>query len=185
MNALTAKAELSAYWRFVRQMPVVAVEALDEDLLILNRRRRLIICEVKVSIADMRHDIEKQKHDYIYRELGLDKLPGQKPIKDWVPWEIPSMFYFGVPREIEVKAREVRDELYPYAGLLSIRGEGTPHFRGHRIAVIYGAKIIHKKPLTEAQIERVVKAQSASIANAYSKIASWSPLVEAYTKVRE
>ena len=184
MNALTAKAELSAYWRFVRQMPCVAVEALHEDLLIINKQRQLLVCEVKVSIADMKQDIEKQKHEYIYRELGITPLPGMNPIKSWHPWWLPAKFYFGVPKDMVEKAREVRDELYPYAGLLAVT-EGPPHWRGHRVDVVCVAKNIHKKPLTEATIETVVKASSASIANAYSKIAAWAPLVEAYVKVRE
>lgn len=163
------KAELSAYWRFHRQMPIVAVEALNEDVLILTKRRLLIICEIKVSIADMRHDIEKPKHDHLYNETGTAPLPGMRLYDKTSPWT-PSSFYFGVPRILAEKALKVRDELYPYAGLISV-AESPRQFRGHLVEVIAPAKDIHKRKLPPWLTFKVIKAQSASIANAYARLA--------------
>lgn len=163
------KAELSAYWRFVRQMPVVAVEALNEDILIVSARQLLIVCEIKVSIADMRHDIEKPKHDHLYNETGTAPLPGMRLYDKESPWT-PSSFYFGVPRILAEKALKVRDELYPYAGLISVV-ESNRQFRGHRVEVIAPAKEIHKRKLPLWLTVKIVKAQSASIANAYARLA--------------
>lgn len=162
------KAELSAYWRFVRQMPLVAIEALSEDLLIVNKRGRLIICEVKISISDLRHDIEKHKHDEFYQLTGLELLPGQRP-HGWNTF-VASSFYFGVPKELIEKARAVRNELYPYAGLISVT-ESRRQFRGHQVEVVEDPKQIHDKPLTMSALTKLVKAQSASIANAYARLA--------------
>lgn len=168
MNAIIMKAELAAYWRFVRQMPLVAVEALSEDLLIVNKRGRLIVCEVKISISDLRHDIEKPKHEEFYCLTGLPLLPGQRERK--ADELTASNFYFGVPQELIEKAIKVRNELYPYAGLISVR-ESTRQFRGHQVTVVEDPKLIHDKQLNVRSLARFVKAQSASIANAYARLA--------------
>ncbi len=173
MNAIVMKAELAAYWRFKRQMPLVAIEALNEDVLVVSRNSRLIICEVKISTADMRVDRDKPKHATIRQLLGLPLLEGQRAL----PWSYiehdlfaPSSFYFAVPHEMLEKARSIRLELYPYAGLISVR-EGSISFRGQHVEVVEPAKELHARKLKVRSMLKIVKGQSASLANAYSRLA--------------
>ena len=123
MDAIEVKAEQAAYWRFIRQMPVVAVEALDEDLLVVSKQRRLFIIEVKISAADMKQERLKSKHSNIRKALKLSLLEEQKPsywadpfIWDW----LPNYFYFAIPKTLETKATKILDEFFPYAGLITI-----------------------------------------------------------------
>lgn len=173
MNAIIMKAELAAYWRFKRQLPIVAVEALNEDLLIVTKQRRLIVCEVKISISDMRVDDKKAKHSVIRTALGLPLFPYQHPFPfDYTQYDLfcPHAFYFGVPHELVEKARAVRLELYPYAGLIAVR-EGNTVFRGQQVEVVEPAREIHERKVKVSSLLKIVKSQSASIANAYSRLA--------------
>lgn len=172
MNAIDVKAECAAYWRFIRQMPIVAVEALDEDLLIVTKSRRLIICEVKISISDMRVEAKKPKHAEIRRELGLELLP-QHARTSYLekgsagPWW-PTAFYFAIPADILEKAQRLRDKLYPYAGILVVGS--SPGLFGRQTYVHSPATELHNRKLDIRTLTQVVKAQSASIANAYARL---------------
>lgn len=171
MNSLRMKAELAAYWRFIRQMPLVAVEALDEDVLIVGKNRRLTICEIKVSISDMRVDRRKPKHSEIRASLGLPLLADQRE-SYWKPGSnpmFPNAFYIAVPIEILDKAKAVRDELFPYAGLIVVK-ESKRQFLGHRVEVVVPAKELHKRRLGLRYLSKAVKAQSASLANSYARL---------------
>jgi hypothetical protein len=171
MSATEIKAEQAAYWRFIRQMPIVAVEALDEDLLVVSASRQFYIIEVKVSAADMRADRMKRKHADIRNVLGLPLLEKQHsflvdPLKYG---RIPNYFYFAVPEALEIKAMKIRDEFYPYAGLI-LTAPSLGRFLGRCSTVIRHADCIHKNRIGLKAVVRTVKAQSASLANAYSHI---------------
>ena len=173
MNATEVKAEQAAYWRFTRQMPVVAVEALDEDVLVVSKSRQLFVIEVKIGIADMRQDRLKPKHADIRKVLGLPLLEKQHSwYSDPVKYgRVPNYFYFAVPVEILDKAAKVRDELYPYAGLIVTK---MPYgkFLGKSSEVFRKADQIHKNKLGLKAISHIVKAQSASLANIYGHFAA-------------
>lgn len=172
MNATEVKAEQASYWRFIRQMPIVAVEALDEDLLVVSKARQLYVIEVKVSIADMRQDRLKHKHADIRNVLGLPLLDRQRsyhsdPLRYGM---VPNYFYFAVPNEIADKAAEIRDKFYPYAGLIRT---GLPHgsFLGRSSVIRTQAQRIHGNKLGIKTVSHIVKAQSASLANVYGHFA--------------
>lgn len=167
------KAEQAAYWRFVRQMPLVAVEALDEDILVVTRSRKKIIVEIKVSIADLRHDITKSKHSAIRKVLGLPYLENQKECWWSRPQDyVPHSFYFAVPSRIwnTPKAKEIFETMYPYAGVISVI-ENVATIPGRGSMVVKPAIILRKNKLTLFAITKYVKAQSASLANAYAHLA--------------
>ena len=171
MNATEIKAEQAAYWRFVRQMPIVAVEALDEDLLVVSASRQFYIVEVKVSAADMRADRLKRKHADIRTVLGLPLLEKQHSFfQDPLKYgRIPNYFYFAVPEALKAKAVKIRDEFYPYAGLI-LTAPSLGRFLGRCSVIIKNADQIHENRIGLKAAVRMVKAQSASLANAYAHI---------------
>lgn len=165
MNALEMKAEQAAYWRFKRQMPVVAVEALNEDVIVITRGRKLYIIEIKVSISDLRRDLDKPKHAAIRDRVGLPLFDHQRPRYGG----IPNAFYFAVPWNLAEKAEKVIEELYPYAGLLVSNDNSS--IPGHGTSVRKPAQDLKTEKLTLIKIAYYVKAQSASLANAYAHLA--------------
>lgn len=128
MNSDTVKALALQYWRHIRQPPVVMLEDNGRDVSCV-RNRYLIETEVKVSIADLKKDIEKGKHYKIRKLLGLP-LAGVHSDYESRPQLIAKyesiefikryfyvrQFYFAVPVELKEKALAVIEELYPYAG---------------------------------------------------------------------
>jgi hypothetical protein len=172
VDAIEIKAEQAAYWRFGRQMPIVVVEALDEDLLVVSKQRSLCIVEVKISAADLRQERLKWKHSSIRKALGLPLLGCQKPCY-WdnpLEWDwLPNYFYFAIPKTLESKAIGIVDELFPYAGLITVQ-TSSRRFLGKTSEVVRDAKIIHDGRLKLRTVVEVVKAQSASLANAYARI---------------
>jgi hypothetical protein len=71
INSDQIKAIIASYWRYIRQCPVIALEVNSNlssysgeetaDVLAVDKLRYLIETEVKVSLADLRRDIEKEK----------------------------------------------------------------------------------------------------------------------------
>lgn len=167
MNALEMKAELAAYWRFKRQMPVVAVEALNEDVIVITRGRKLYIVEIKVSISDLRRDIDKPKHAAIRDRVGLPLFENQRPRYG----SVPNAFYFAITDRMWAtpKVREILDTMYPYAGVLSV--QHLSMIPGRATEVVKPAQDLKKEKLSLIKIAYYVKAQSASLANAYAHLA--------------
>ncbi|SRR6266566_2636807 len=165
MNSLQMKAEIAAYWRFKRQMPLVAVEALNEDVIVITRGRKLYVIEIKVSVSDLRRDIDKPKHAAIRDRVGLPLFDQMRPRYG----SVPNAFYFAIPQEIADKAEKVIEELYPYAGLLI--SNDYNRILGHGTYVKRPAQDLNTEKLTLQKIVYYVKAQSASLANAYAHLA--------------
>ena len=109
------KAIVASYWRYIKQCPVIALEVNSNlssysgeetaDVLAVDKNRYLIETEVKVSLADLRRDIEKEKH----RSFSQGSC-------------VARYFYFAVPQDLANVARLICDELYPYAGVLGVNG---------------------------------------------------------------
>jgi len=181
INSKVMKAELLAYWRYVRQMPLVGIECYDQDVLIVTKDRKLIINEVKVSISDLRADGSKEVHFRIAHMFGLTKEP--KNYKEALAqakahWthdiRTPNQFYFAVPQELVEKATVVVEERYPYAGLISVHHYPENKLWGHHVVVVRQAKMLHKGKCDIQTVSALVKSLTASLASAYKYVAKAS-----------
>lgn len=160
MNSEQLKAVIASYWRYVRQCPVIALEASsslssyggDElaDVLAVNKNRFLIETEVKVSLADLRRDHLKSKHYYFRNNLS------RYPVRH---------FYFAVPRDIANDAKLICDDLYPYAGVL-----GTDGLDEYGVLIYREAKPLSSKQLNYPQVLRIIFSQSATVCRLAKKV---------------
>ena len=135
MNSDTIKACVAGYWRYKKQFMVVALEANSgvafwsyggvADVIAVDGRRRIIETEVKISIADMKVDLAKAKHN-VLRSSYLETHPGDEPLLhsyEWGKWTTKYSgheFYFALPEELIDEAEHIRHTYYPYAGLISV-----------------------------------------------------------------
>lgn len=153
LTANEIKAKVARYWRYERQCPMVAVEAscrLDAwndggqaDVLAVTKDRYLIETEVKMSLADMRKDKNKPKH------RSFRAADGIYPTHN---------FYFAVPYKLGAKACWVRNQLFPYAGILVFdEGSSGP------VSIPYHATVLSTKKLGLLQLTRMAREMSASI----------------------
>jgi len=71
VTADQVKAVIAAYWRYVRQCPVIALEVDSNlntfvgeraDVLAVDKDRFLVETEVKLNLADLKRDAKKRKH---------------------------------------------------------------------------------------------------------------------------
>lgn len=157
-TASEVKAMVAGYFRYKKQCPVVAFEASNilmfatsepADVLVVTESRMLYEIEVKISISDLKNDIKKKKHwSFINR-------PNYLPV---------HKFYFAVPQDITDIALDICNDLYPYAGLLSVT-----KFPFHSAAASFGVipekppKHLNPKPLSLRQIVYMVKEQSGTL----------------------
>lgn len=157
MRAEEIKATMALYWRYVRQCPIVALEVDSQlepwngepaDLLVVNKSRRLIETEVKVSLADLKRETKKKKHH---------RFTTGHPCT--------AYFYFAVPQEIANKAKPIVDELFPYAGIFGCNGSNP-----WRVSVYRPAKVISWRKLDYAKMLRIVYGQSSTVARFATQI---------------
>ncbi|MDO8635865.1 MAG: hypothetical protein Q7R34_06405, partial [Dehalococcoidia bacterium] len=94
------KYTLLCYWRFIYGCPIIALEYSygAADVLAVGENGMVIETEVKVSIGDLKRDIEKTKHRSF--------LKGSSRFCHY--------FYFAVPKAIAEEAKEVCNRIYPY-----------------------------------------------------------------------
>lgn len=177
INSVTMKAELVAYWRYERQAPLVGVECFDQDVLVVTKSRSLVICEVKVSISDLRADGSKEFHFRAANLFGIKKEP--KNYKEaraqaramWVHnIRVPNQFYFAVPVEIAEKALAVIEERYPYAGLLVVEHHPEREYWGHHVVAVRTAPLLHKERCNIKTISAIVKSLTASLASVLKSV---------------
>ncbi len=108
--------------------------------------RKMIEIETKISIADLRADMNKKiKHDRmgkLYRKEKITDLWQEDPEHTL----FPSQFYFLVPDTLKEKALEVVNELYPHAGLMQAKvGESNDgKYRAGTLSVVKRAPVLHK-----------------------------------------
>ncbi len=188
MNSTQIKAALLQYYRYDRQYKLVVLESChfhNADVVCVNGRGWIIETEVKVSLSDMKADINKRKHEalrYDYLEAHPDQASLLHEIKDKTPpatkrfySSFPHLkreykyngheFYFAVPEELAEKASHIRNTFYPYAGLILVRPE--PYIYS---LSMFGIRIASQpyhfqKPKADIKIlSALVKDQSATIA---------------------
>jgi len=158
INADEVKLAVLMYLRYEKQYPLVALESdcnLNTygplaDVMAVDKERRLVEVEVKVTLADFRRDKKKRKHSLLSREDN-----GYLPT---------SYFYFAVPTEIANKVAFECAQLYPYAGVL---GTG-----GSRVAVYRRVRQRQAKKLTLLQLSRMCYNQSGTVCRLARKAAS-------------
>lgn len=158
MNSDMLKAMVAGYFRYKKQCPVVAFETSDKlrwstgepaDVLVLTDSRVLYEIEVKISLADLKHDLAKNKHHY------FSNAPDVFPV---------NKFYFAMPDELTNKAIEICNEVYPYAGLLSVS-----KFPFVSAALNFGvqeeksARILNNRRLAIKEILYLLKEQSGTV----------------------
>lgn len=179
MNSREIKAALLQYYRYDKQYKLVALESYhfhNADVVCINARAWIIETEVKVSIADMKADINKPKHAILRRDY-LGEHPDQASLLHPMDWTSSSgydfskdykyrghEFNFAIPSELEDEATFVRNAYYPYAGLILVRPE--PYFYS---LSMFGIRIVNhpyhfQKPKADIKlITSIVKDQSATL----------------------
>jgi hypothetical protein len=149
MNAEEIKGYVASHFRYEQQVALIAFEAPDHlggaygelaDVMVVTDHRLLYEIEVKITIADLKRDVDKHKH------TGFKNGDTRHPV---------SRFYFAVPKEIWVPALEIIENIYPYAGLLSVNG-GFVELQKR-------AKDLHGKRLSLRQIYQFTKQQSGTL----------------------
>ncbi len=187
MNSQEIKVALLQYYRYDRQYKLVALEAYhfhNADVVCVNNRGWIIETEVKISISDMKADINKQKHEALSCDY-LKAYPAQVSLmhkrKDRTS-EATKLFYaqyahlkpeykysghefyFAIPEELAEEASHIRNSYYPYAGLILVRPE--PHFYS---LSMFGIRIAMQpyhftKPKADIKfLSALVKDQSATL----------------------
>jgi hypothetical protein len=157
MNAHEIKAEVASYFRYKRQCSIVAFETPNNckwydgepaDVLAVDDRRMLYEIEVKISMADFRHDATKTKHRLFTND------PTFRPV---------NYFYFAVPTEIANQVEEECRILYPYAGVIRVHkiSESTAGISG--ASVTKSPKMLNNNRLALKEIAWLVNAQSGTL----------------------
>ena len=159
MTADQIKAVIAAYWRYVRQCPVIALEVNSNlsaysgeeraDVMAVDKNRYLIETEVKITLADLKRDAKKSKHqDFQDNRLCVARY-----------------FYFAVPRDIANDAKLICADLYPYAGVLGV--DGTDEYG---VEIYRNAKPLAGKKLAYPQVLRIIFNQSSTVCRLAKKV---------------
>ena len=153
------KAVIASYWRYVRQCPVIALEVSSNlssysgeemaDVLAVDKNRFLIETEVKVTLADLKRDVKKSKHQDFQNNRRC----------------VTRYFYFAVPRDIANDAKLICDDLYPYAGVLTTNGSNE-----YGVEIYRNAKPLAGKRLAYPQVLRIIFSQSSTVCRLAKKV---------------
>ena len=158
-NSNQIKAVIASYWRYVRQCPIVALEVNFNlssfsgeemaDVLAVDDNHFLIETEIKVALADLRRDARKKKHrKFLENRRGVTRY-----------------FYFAVPRDIANEVKLICDNLFPYAGVLSVNGTDE-----YEVQVYRRAKQLAGTELGEEQKLRINYNQSSTVCRLAKKV---------------
>ena len=158
-NSHQIKAAIASYWRYVRQCPIVALEVNFNlssfsgeemaDVLAVDDNHFLIETEIKVTLADLRRDARKKKHQKFLENRR----------------DVTRYFYFAVPRDIANEAKLICDNLFPYAGVLSVNGTDE-----YEVQVYRQAKQLAGTKLDEEQKLRINYNQSSTVCRLAKKV---------------
>jgi len=110
MNSEECKLKLLHYFRFFRKYNYIATEVgkFNSDVLVSNGES-IIEIEVKISYADLKNELKKQKHkNYI------------SPTK-WYKQYLPNYYYFAIPEVMKEKASKYIYDNFPIYGLIIIK----------------------------------------------------------------
>ena len=159
------KTAIASYFRYVRQYPIVAIEAKARllnvkhsdraDILVVDKNQILTEIEIKTSISDLEGDTRKHIHK------DLESRRGVYPV---------HYFYFGIPSKIEKEARQIIKKEYPYAGLIVVDG----HYKLTEplVRIPIEARRFFKDPLNPAEMHYILKAMSSAVCRmSFSRLA--------------
>ena len=160
------KINVMCYWRLHRDCPIIAIEHNwgASDVLAIPRHGMIIETEVKVTMQDLKRDKGKSKHFAMERQVNL--FEGKEPDHPYIRGAVRSnYFYFAVPQEIEVKALQVLDEMYPYAGLLVVHPNDFYQWDNYHhivapVSAVRRAHLFTKTRLTEDEKMDIVRGLS-------------------------
>ena len=160
MTSDTIKACVANYYRYKRQCPIVALESYNyhypsnqPDVLVVDKKNRLIEIEVKVSLADFK--VDRKKKIWQVRRMNPN---------EW-PWQV----YFAVPDYLVEKVQPVLPE---GCGLLEVSS------KWHEMYVIDRAvKCVVRAPthkgrakLSDRYLQTIIAAQSATLCRTLGKL---------------
>jgi hypothetical protein len=158
MNSDYIKMCVAHYFRYAKGCPLVTLEywhqrdaCVQPDVLVLDKKKRLIEIEVKISLSDFKADAKKQIWEF--RNLGMR----------W-PWK----FYYAVPISLAEKVRPILPE---GVGLLRIEDDEWCRKQPQRAVTVAESAPPHKECeiVDDARYERMVSAQSAALCCALRK----------------
>jgi hypothetical protein len=139
--------------------------------------RKFVEIETKISIADLRNDLNKRhgsryvvdgKHERLQKALKKEEQTYINknqygiqfgPDKDMVHGvelsdkdhsTLPTQFYFLVTPDILEKSKEIVNQLYPHAGLMVGNNVSSNTIGRGTISVIKTAPVIHKRLISTA-----------------------------------
>ena len=157
------KAAVAAFWRYTCQHPLIAFEAScglhsynhggQADVLAVTQDRRLLEAEVKTSMTDFRRDKRKTKH--------------RSFLENDARWPTHH-FYFAVPKGIAKDIAYLCDQLYPYAGVFGIEGEGI---YAYHVFSYRSPKPLNGERLSLLRLTRMAREQSATLCRLQQKLA--------------
>lgn len=126
-------------------------DAGQADVLAVTKKGLLIETEVKMSMADLRRDRGKLKHRHFRDTDGM---------------YLAAHFYFAVPRDMANKVCLACGQLYPYAGVLGVKG-----LNDYDVEVYRQPKMLGGKRLSSLQMARMARAQSATLCRLATEVA--------------
>jgi len=163
MNSARIKACVACYFRYKRQCNLVSFERpintyfSKPDIFVINKQRRLIEIEVKISMADFKNDIKKRIWGY------RDKMPNLYPM--------PHQFYYAVPKSLEEKSRALlqswkeESNIYGKVGLLVVKEHNNRSLLGYNDVYVSITAPTNKssKKIPVKDLITMVKNQSATL----------------------
>ncbi len=140
------KASVATHFRYKYQNYIIAFEADNADVLLVDKDNFLTEIEVKVTMGDLRRDKAKRKHFWYNNGEPIFHLPRLR-------------FYFAVPKDMANKAVLLCEQHYPYAGVIGSDGKGGDDVELYR-------KAKHLNPATQlspVEVKGLVKQQSGTL----------------------
>ena len=173
LKSSRVKACVACYFRYKRQCTLVSFERpinnyfSKPDVFVVNKNRKLIEIEVKVSIADFRNDIRKRIWNM------REKFPQLYPM--------PHQFYYAVPKSLEEKSRALLkewkgdDKIYGQVGLLVVKDHDNLKLLGYDDVYVSVTAPTNKnaKRLSVKDTITMVKNQSATLCSEAIKMAKF------------
>jgi len=158
VNSEYIKLCIAQYFRYNRQCKLITLERsvprlgwYCPDILIVNKDRKIIEVEVKISLADFKADAKKRI--WKTRDTGKVKMPHQ--------------FYYGIPAELEEKIKPI---MRKDCGLIRIGDKKEWQHYGGAVSVAKTAPVNKEsKRLTARELVEMVNHQTGTLCSALKR----------------